>query len=145
MKRFMFSATLAVAAIVMVLSAARAAAAEERPFQASVETTFLGWDADGNLVYSGTATLPHWGWTKHLARVAIQNKNKATGTITVYFGNGDMVNIEFEQVWDGIWVGDYWVTGGTGKFADAAGGGTITADAREAGKVVLTYEGTLSY
>jgi hypothetical protein len=149
-KRSILSATLGLAAITVALTSTIVRAAEARPFQGTVQTVLRGWDSDGNWLYSGTANIQHWGNTTHWAVVDLAKKyNKPTsGTITVTVGNGDSFQIEFVQVWDeaaATWVGDFEVSGGTGKFAAATGSGTITSAAGGGNTVIVTYDGTISY
>lgn len=141
---------LALAAIAVVLTSTIVKATEARPFQGTVGMILRGWDSDGNYLYSGTATMQHWGNTTHSAVVDLAKKYKdpTSGTITVTVGKGDSFQIEFVQVWDeaaATWVGDFQVTGGTGKLEAANGSGTITSAAGGGNTVIVTYDGTISY
>ncbi len=55
------------------------------------------------------------------------------GTMVLTFETGDTLSVSFEQKWSphvgdfGGTIGEYVVTGGTGRFHNAAGGGSITA------------------
>jgi hypothetical protein len=153
MKRFMFSATLATAAIALVLCAAAANAAEERPFKSTVEVTFQGFDDDLRL-FSGT------GRATHLGRVAVStvvdldfDDWTAIGIATLASSHVDSITIEFYQAWDqapgvdparGTYVGTYWITGGTGKFEGARGTGTFVNRPGD-GTRIGEYDGTISY
>jgi len=151
MRRFMFSATLVVAAIALVLSATAANAAEERPFSATTEVTQQSSQSDGqtvHLVYSGTATATHLGSTSAVAVVDIDlTTGVATGVVTLTKKDVDSITIEFVQVFDpaqAAYVGEYQITGGTGKFEGAGGSGAFVNMAGD-GTRIGKYDGTIIY
>jgi len=153
MKRFMFSAMFAVAAIALVLSATAANAAEERPFKAIVESTRQSSDVKGHtahLIYSGTAIATHLGCAEAVTVVDIDLKTGiATGVAVLSSSDVDSITIEFVQVFDpaqAAYVGEYQITGGSGKFEGAGGGGTlVNAAGDEPGTRVGEYDGTIIY
>jgi hypothetical protein len=71
--------------------------------------------------------------------------------LTLAFNSDDSMTVAFVQDWDrhagefGGSVGEFVVTGGTGRFAGANGGGNIAAlyMDRQAADVIIVLEGTI--
>ncbi len=153
MKRHLFSATLVLAAIALLLSAAPANAAEERPFKATTEVVRQNSETiEGtvHLVYSGTVIATHLGCAEALAVVDIDLATGiATGVVTLTKKDVDSITFEFVQVFDpaqGGYVGEFQITGGSGKFEGASGSGTLlNMPGDEPDTRVGSYDGTIVY
>ena len=77
-----------------------------------------------------------------------QVKNDAWGVGVLDFGNGDTLTYDFEATYDpaiNALVGTWVVTGGTGKYSGATGGGTSFAPVTGPGTGEFEYVGTISF
>ena len=99
-------------------------------------------------VWSGTGTGTFVGNSSYLVSAHIAGK-KAVFIVTITAANGDSLNLEGAQTWDAdtqTWVGPFTIVGGTGRFANATGGGTVTAMAADTeGTEINVYDGTISF
>ncbi len=71
--------------------------------------------------------------------------NRIGGTPTMVFDDGSTLNLDYEVRLDqntGIYEGDFLITGGTGEFAGASGGGEICYPLSHSGPLMM--DGTLS-
>jgi hypothetical protein len=71
----------------------------------------------------------------------------SAGTATTIAANGDRLDSS-QSGWTtgpGAFVGTFTITGGTGRFAGATGGGTVTAAVDEDGVQTAVYAGTIDY
>ena len=143
MKRYMLWAMFAVAAIVLVLTPQVATAQEN--FKASYLTTNQGHDGKYD-VYSGSGNGTIVGSFTTWDETWIHPWNSLQGTTIITAANGDTLDIVFEQTWDGReWVGTFQIVGGTGRFPDASGGGTMVVISNNNGTFTLTFTGTISF
>ena len=143
---------IAISAIFALLTLATAGAAAERvPLQAVIATTPAQVGACGPtcIVLSITGS----GHASHLGRTDIDGPShvdvatgEQTGTSTLTGANGETVMITFSGTVDFgptpadpvTFAGTFEIVGGTGRFADATGGGTYTGSAAgPAGTLVL--------
>ncbi len=110
-------------------------AGEEIPFEASGHRVHVSIEKEHggnhiiNIVPDGESNLGDWVGAIDLH---VRGAHVA-GTMVLTFETGDTLSVAFEQKWSpyvgdfGGTVGEYVVTGGTGRFRGAAGGGSITA------------------
>jgi hypothetical protein len=136
MKRYTSAASLALAALALLGLACPVAAGQQVPFHGSLAGVFtisgfpiatVSANLTGNATHLGrfTLSLPH---TVDLLAIP----PFATGTFTFIAANGDQVLGTFTGVVDSAAPPVFHVTetaiitGGTGRFADATGGFTIT-------------------
>ena len=153
MKRYCLSAMLAVAGIGLALTASPANAGDELPFKASTEVVLQSSEVNEgtvHLIYSGTANVTHLGLAEAVAVVDIDLVTGiATGLVTLTKRDVDSITFEFVQVFDpalGGYVGEFQITGGSGKFEGAVGSGTLlNMPGDEPGTRVGEYEGTIIY
>ncbi len=77
--------------------------------------------------------------------------HRLVGSSTWTTANGDQLYVETEQDFlpDGVNVGPYTIVGGTGRFVDVTGSGTLVtiATVNSDGTVTLagSFDGTISY
>lgn len=153
MRRSMFSAALAVAAIALLVSAAAATAAEDRVFKATIEWTFVSRSADGVITLVGTGNATHVGNCTGVNEVTMwvddSGVYRGHAIPTIADTQGDQIFLEVDQVWNeekGRWEGTYTITGGTGKFEGASGSGANKAKPTATpGVSVAEFEGTIIY
>jgi hypothetical protein len=127
--------TLALALGVVVGSAGPARAGSEIPFVASGHRVHVSLEKTQgglhviNVIPDGESNLGDWVGDIDLTT----NGAHVEGTMVITFESGDTLNVSFEQKWTnkvGEWggtIGEFTVTGGTGAFAGAGGGGALTA------------------
>jgi hypothetical protein len=153
MKRFKLLAVLAVAALALVLSTASANAGDELPFKVTTEVVRQSSEVNEgmvHLIYSGKANATHLGLAEAVAVVDIDLVTGiATGVVTLTKQDVDSITFEFVQVFDpalGGYVGEFQITGGSGKFEGAVGSGTLlNVPGDEPGTRVGEYDGTIIY
>ncbi len=149
MKRYTLFATLVAAAIALVVVPRMAPAAQELPFMADSELTYV--ETDGKYdVYLGTGTSSTVGKFTAECDVHFPGWKKVVGLMTITVANGDSLYLQFEQdsVARGLSVGPYMIIGGTGRFAQASGSGTITTTVLSwdpVPSVDVSLEGTIKY
>jgi hypothetical protein len=71
-----------------------------------------------------------------------------TGTFTLNYGDGSSLTLSYEFAFDdtqGLFVGDYVITGGTGALTGVSGGGDIEVGTAVNGTGSLVLSGTLSH
>jgi hypothetical protein len=164
-------------AVVLGVGTPAVADSDARPFKGSVsgEVAFVPVDAElcpqsellfGSLKSSaaGTGTITHLGKTRMTAEHCTPAGDLITGgEMTLVAANGDVVYLEYAGMipFPGpeVQIGDvfsgnleFTIVGGTGRFDDAAGEGTITAYVTFGGLgspvwpgATWTYEGTIAY
>ncbi|MGI6418162.1 MAG: hypothetical protein ACOX1P_21115 [Thermoguttaceae bacterium] len=153
MRRFMLSATLAVAAIALLVSAAAIYATEELPFKATLEWTRTSDPGVVPMTLVGTGNATHVGDCTGVNEVTMwvdeSGVLRGHATPTITDTQGDQIFLEVDQVWNeekGRWEGTYWITGGAGKFEGASGSGANKAKPTATpGVSVAEFEGTIIY
>jgi hypothetical protein len=99
-------------------------------------------------VWPGTGSGTFVGNSSYLVSAHITSKT-ALYIATITAANGDSLYLEGMQTWDAdtqTWVGPFTIVGGTGRFANATGGGTMTTMAADTeGTVFNVYDGTISF
>lgn len=89
------------------------------------------------------------GVATHLGRVTGTGVVVQPGEarVTLEAANGDQVELVAHYMSDGSggWAGTYEITGGTGRFADATGSGTLEAELNPDGTFAADAEGRISY
>ena len=152
-----------VAVTALLLSTAPAAtAAQPVPFRAefSLDGSFVPTAAPGVFAGTGSGT----GRATHLGKVTLSTSELVDFTASPGSGTirgGEMVMVAAngdELYWDysgngllpdadGVvsFGGTFTITGGTGRFSDATGGGTFEGEGNVAGDAVVSYEGTIEY
>ena len=67
--------------------------------------------------------------------------------VTLEAANGDQIELVAHYRADGSggWTGTYEISGGTGRFADATGSGTLEAERNPDGTFAADAEGTISF
>jgi hypothetical protein len=133
MTRWLYSVGLGLVAALGF--AGPASAADEIPFQASGHRVHVsiekvpGGDHILNVIPDGESNLGDWvGDIDLFVRGA-----QVAGTMVITFDPGNTISVAFEQKWSpdvgefGGTIGEFVVTGGTGRFRGAGGGGTIAA------------------
>jgi hypothetical protein len=141
---------LAIAAIGLGLAANPATATQEHKFSAVVDSfTYADfhagysiWDHAGTGTVVGDFTAESGGHFSH-------GYTKIEGWWTIAAANGDLLYMVFEQTGSfetGYWAGPYKIVGGTGRFANASGTGTIVviSDASRY-PVSGSFHGTISF
>jgi hypothetical protein len=149
MKRHVFQLGLLLTALA-VLALPGSVHAQERPFRAMGSGYVSEVDEDGfTAVWSGQAT--HLGRYDAIAEIAFQPDGSNLGTATLTGANGDSVTMTLHDVFDPVtetFVGEYVITGGTGRFAGASGSGSYVVIPDHSGDVItfdIAFEGTLRY
>jgi hypothetical protein len=133
--------TVALAVLALMVGGVGHAAANDVSFEAVGDWAYTDLDA-GEGILSGQARPggPYVGVFHHKS-----SGPHVQGTATLVFGGGSLT-FDYEAVHDrdaGTWTGDFVVTGGTGIFDGASGGGSLfILDPGEAGGFSLS--GTLS-
>ena len=148
MKRFdlfrKFAVVLA-ALGVFALAAPRAAAQEvsfhvDGIFQVTnVHGSHLSAFVEGNLYLDGGAPLL-FTIDAHVKLMG----NHIEGTPTMVFDDGSTLSLYYEIKLDrdtGVYEGDFWITGGTGQFEGASGGGEICYPLAALGPIMM--DGTI--
>ena len=126
----MFVAASALAAIGGFALAAPRAFAQEMTFQVDgvfqvtgVQGSHLSAFVEGNLRLDNGAPL-HYTIVAHVKLMG----NHIEGTPTMNFDDDSTLTFYYEIKLDkntGVYEGDFWITGGSGQFADASGSGEI--------------------
>jgi hypothetical protein len=138
-----------VVALVIVGLVGFAWAAKAGTFRATGTATFVSQDTSGkHFVFSHVGrSNPGGSFTGGVVGHTNATFQKQSGTLTFDYGGGNTLTIEtkLEDQGDGTLVGPYVVTGGTGIYANATGGGTQTVFPSNAdGTRDFLLEGTLS-
>ena len=124
-------------------------AAKSDAFRATGTATFVSTDPSGNhfvFTHVGRSN-PGGRFTGGVVGHSNATFQKQSGTLTLDYGDGNTLIIEtkLEDQGDGTLVGPYVVTGGTGIYENASGGGTQIVFAPNAdGTRDFSLEGTLS-
>jgi hypothetical protein len=139
----------AAAALVMLGLVTFARAAKPGTFRATGTATFVSQDVSGkHFVFSHVGhSNPGGEFTGSAVGHTNATFEKQSATVTFDYGGGDTLTVEskLEGQPDGSLVGPYVVTGGTGAFEGATGGGTQTVFANNPdGTRDFVLEGTLS-
>ena len=147
MNRFVSFRKLAVvlAALGLVAVAAPRAAAQESFL---VDGIFQVTDSHGShlsafvegVLYLDDGAPLHFTIDAHVKHAG----NHIEGTPTMVFDDGSTLDLYYEIRLDndtGIFEGNFWITGGTGQFAGASGGGEICYPLAVAGPLMM--DGTL--
>jgi len=129
---------LALCLLVVFGAAAPPAVAEERPFAGRVAAT---WDNifDGLFAppatFAGGGPVTHMGLTQQQGTLVLEapiadGVFPGYGSVTITAANGDQLTFDYVGLLfaaTGEGVGTFTFTGGTGRFANATGGGTFDA------------------
>lgn len=142
--------------LLLTAAAARASAAEERPFKAEIEG--LGVGVPCGVVSEAPGTASHFG---NIVQSGIYCGLEFVGPGLLHLAgegtqtaaNGDGITFTFDEIVDFNTVpftaeGTFIITGGTGRFAGATGGGTFHTIGTLLGETFtlnIKYEGTISY
>ena len=124
-------------------------AAKPGTFRATGTATFVSQDASGkHFVFTHVGhSNPGGNFTGGVVGHTNATFEKQSGTLTLDYGGGNTLTIDtkLQAQSDGSLVGPYVVTGGTGIYANATGGGTQIVFAPNAdGTRDFSLEGTLS-
>jgi hypothetical protein len=125
-------------ALCLGLAASRSSADEPLPFYGRVTAT---WDNIFNGLFAPPATfegggpVTHMGKTKQSGTLTLEAPIApgifpGFGSVTITAANGDQLTFDYEGLLNaatGEGTGTFTFTGGTGRFADATGGGTFDA------------------
>ncbi len=158
MPRKSFGNVLLIAAVLSlgaVTSTPRMATAEERPYMAGVDLLAVGFPCG---VYAGSGTATHLGAITESGSYCVlefvgPGLARLAGEGTQTAANGDKLMFEFNEIANFntvpfTAVGTFTITGGTGRFAGATGGGTFntTGTVLEVGFALhINYTGTITY
>jgi len=125
-------------------------ATKQKPFSAVyVFSTFVGkqgpcevWDGTGTGTFVGNS------WTESVVHDSDTEKNR--GFQTIWNAKGDSLSLYAESAYDATtdsWVGEYWILGGTGRFAGASGSGVTVAAATSISPLVISasLDGWISF
>jgi hypothetical protein len=118
--------------------AREAEGAEPRPFKGRVVAT---WDNVFNALFAPPATFEGVSWVTHmglsqqegwlvLGPPDTNGLAPGYGSVTITAANGDELTFDYEGVLNaatGEGIGTFAFTGGSGRFANASGGGTFYA------------------
>ncbi|MDT0213140.1 hypothetical protein Q9R29_04505 [Rothia sp. ARF10] len=152
------------AALAAVLfTAPPAAAAEPRPFTSdfTIEASFAPMPVPGVFAVTTSGA----GHASHLGKVTVSSSEtldfvSSPGTVTLDDGrlvmtaaNGDQLYWSYEgtgsapdENGESALAGTFVITGGTGRFSDAAGDGSLHGTGNAVtGMASLTYHGSISY
>ena len=139
---------LCIACIVALLAAAGAFADNaSRPFVGGADWQFVG-ESPPNVglvsMLSGKST--HAGMLTGTGEVFFTPLPK-DAALTLVAANGDEIHLiaHGEPDADGVFIGSYRITGGTGRFAEAIGSGDWTAVANADGTVTTSWSGIIGY
>ncbi len=145
MKRKMLWATLAMAAIALVLTPAAATA--QGTFTATFSGSAFAVDKDGAFyVFELTGTATHLGPSTDVIHRKVTG-TEAVGFSTITGASGDSLFIESTGTVNGTEShAVFTIVGGTGRFARASGGGTSVGVVNlNDGTVTVTMDGTISF
>lgn len=133
----------------------RHATAVERPYNATIEALAVGFPSG---VYCATGTATHLGLITEFGTYEVVGPAGPglfflTGEGTQIAANGDTISFTFDEIVDFntepfTAVGTFTITGGTGRFDGATGGGsfnTIGLFLAEGLGLSIEYEGTINY
>jgi hypothetical protein len=115
-------------------------------FNASHVTTYVGHDGAYG-IWSGQGSGSVVGNYSVAVKVKVMG-SRAEGVQTITTANGDTLVIAFAQTLvdkgASVYSGTFTITGGTGRFTNATGGGTITSSPNSDGTRTATFNGTIS-
>lgn len=152
-----------VALLALVAVSGVSASDQARPFRGQFLTTFTppgpgtpGCDSDplsGIFVIAGEGHATHLGRTTFVADSEANNLGAQCGHTVLSAANGDELEFDFsggstppDPEWNITFSGIWTITGGTGRFRDAEGGGTYSGTANLlAGEGELSQVGALRY
>lgn len=98
-------------------------------------------------IVTGAGHASHVGDFTITLDVLAKGNGDSQGTGAIQTNSGDLLYVETESSWNaetGVRSGIFALTGGTGRFAGASGGGALEAVV-VAGAIVMTMDGTISY
>jgi hypothetical protein len=151
---------LALAASLSSGGVSPAGAAESLPFHGRVSAT---WDNIFNGLFAPPANFTGGGPVTHMGKTTQTGTLTlglpiapgifpGSGSVTITAANGDELTFDYEGVLNaatGEGTGTFTFTGGTGRFADATGGGTFDAlidlSLPDDQPMTVTLDGEISY
>jgi len=128
MKRYLQWAMFAAAALALVLIPCAAPAGEELPFKVQYTATPTGESEGPYLIHTGTGAGTYLGHFSVTAAAHLYRNGRVTGWVTFTSSIGDSLDVVMDQTWDAAttsYKGSYTIVGGTGRFENASGSGTI--------------------
>jgi len=134
--------------LALVALAGLVAAAHAAPFTATGQVDRSSEVVHGNIVtgkiVGGQAT-QLGAWTG-----SFRNRftNVVEGSIRMVAASGEILDVALVLTFDrqaGVYVGPFNIVAGTGRFAQATGGGTLIAVPQTNAGVVLKFDGAISY
>ena len=121
--------------------------AQAEPFQAGgpyvdthIQPNTTAGDVTGKATLGGEFVGHYWH------RKSFDGPTTADGRATLDFGSGDTLTFDYLFVYDtatGLFLGDYVIRHGTGKFKHATGGGDITVTYPDEGQGLFWLDGEL--
>ena len=134
------------AALIVLTSAAPAAAQKDVPFKASFDGVIVA--SIGNrftALDAGEAT--HLGQFTAVQTYVFSSATDFTGSVVFVAANGDMLDGTFEGVDTpaGALMGTFTLDGGTGRFSSATGEGMFVGIDNRDGTFTAGLNGTISY
>jgi outer membrane protein assembly factor BamB len=139
--------TVAILSIALFLTAQTASADECVPFRGAGTATFEEFISPTTAVFFGGGEATQLGHYSSTALVEFENGVPVGASITFVAANSDTLEIETFGVLDpdtGEIISMYSVTGGTGRFAGATGGGLFDAvDNPDGASVSTSWDGVI--
>ena len=142
------SATLA--ALTILTFNCLALAGDDRPLKghADAVVTSAVPEADGlHLTLSATGNATHLGKFTREENVVIHADGSISGTLVFIAANGDQLNADVDGgfISPTTAVGTYTFTGGTGRFANAAGTASFTGVTTDGIHLAVEFAGSITY
>lgn len=148
MKSYMFRAMFAIVAIGLALAPSAATAQDAKFMVTLTGPSFPVWARGQHCEYNAAGKGAHVGPCTAVFYSDYDHGWKAvTGSAVITTASGDELNISYSQELDGThWVGEYTITGGTGRFTNASGSGDfdVTIDVTSE-TFTATFDGTISF